>query len=73
MMYDFRDVHAASKKEQIRAYAIEQAIEADRDSTMSTNQLVNAAAAIEKYILDGNPTLNSQDWDLPTKDGESGG
>lgn len=53
-MFDFRDVGAATKDEQIRAWSIEQAIDIYRSSTSGDSEGVLAnAAEIEKFIKEG--------------------
>lgn len=49
-MFDFDDVAAASKSEQIRAYAIERALEV---APANVSGIIRAAAAIEDYIING--------------------
>lgn len=51
-MYDFRDVIASSKDEQIRAWAVEQAIEFYPEGAHES-KIVQAAAKIENYIKNG--------------------
>lgn len=58
MMFDFRDVAAASKAEQIRAFAVEQTIEFHRDQTslgvgFTTGDFLNMTKCIEDYIHHG--------------------
>lgn len=52
MMYDFRDVITSSKEEQVRAWAVEQAIEFYPEGTHE-DKIVRAAAKIENYIKNG--------------------
>lgn len=59
MMYDFRDVIASTKVEQIRAWSVEQAIEHVRDVLDAglhlPGGLLGTAAQIEDYVLNGKP------------------
>ena len=50
-MYDFNDVIASTKDEQIRAWSVEQAIEFNRDTPI--NNVIGFAASIEKFIKEG--------------------
>jgi len=53
-MYDFEDVRAASKDEQIRAFAMEKAIDAlGLGSGVPADHYVNTAAKIEQFIKTG--------------------
>lgn len=51
MMFDFDDVHGATKDEQIRAYAVERAIEMGESSTAES--LLYKAQKIEDFIKNG--------------------
>lgn len=59
MMYDFRDVIASTKDEQIRAWSVEQAIEYVREMLDAglhvPGGLLGAAVQIEDYIKNGKP------------------
>lgn len=50
-MFDFRDIQAASKGEQIRAWAVERALE--MTPTHTAESVVYRAAEIEKFVLEG--------------------
>lgn len=59
MMYDFREVNATSKSEQVRAWAVEQAIQ-HAENVMSsltlsvdTDQVIGMATKIENYVKNG--------------------
>lgn len=53
-MFDFSDVQAANKDEQIRAYAIEKAVElASFNESSDADIVVRRAEIIEKYIKTG--------------------
>jgi hypothetical protein len=53
-MFDFRDVAVATKDEQIRAWALEQAINIyGASSTGNSKGVLADAAAIEKFIKEG--------------------
>lgn len=55
-MFDFRDVAAAKKSEQIRAWAVEQAIDGfncEGSPPPTDEALVRRAAKIEEYVLNG--------------------
>ena len=53
-MFDFSDVHAATKDEQIRAYAIEKATElASYTDNSDAAVMVRRAQMIEKFIKSG--------------------
>lgn len=53
-MYDFRDVNATTKDEQIRAWSIEQAVDASSGSVPTSESLVRKAALIEQFVIHGN-------------------
>jgi hypothetical protein len=50
-MFDFDDIHGASKDEQIRAYAVERAIEMGYTDTAES--LIYRAGKIEEFIKNG--------------------
>lgn len=53
-MFDFRDIRAASKAEQVRAWSIEQAIESFSGLGPITNQeLTDRADRVEAFVLNG--------------------
>lgn len=52
-MFDFRDVQASSKAEQIRAYSVEQAIEVLSGSAPTDDMVIKTAEAIEQFIVHG--------------------
>lgn len=57
-MYDFNDIHAASKSEQIRAYSVERALEhfqINRDAP-SGQELICLAKMVEDYVTNGDVT-----------------
>jgi hypothetical protein len=51
-MFDFRDIQAASKDEQVRAWAIEQALEYRKPMDADTT-LLNTASCIEHFVKTG--------------------
>lgn len=53
-MYDFRDVSAASKAEQIRAWSVEQAINSLTGAEITNQEFVGRAEAIANFVLNGN-------------------
>ena len=57
MMYDFRDINATTKDEQLRAWSVEQALDSVSgvQHAFSTKNLVERAAAIEAFVKDGDP------------------
>ena len=55
-MFDFRDIMAANKADQIRSWSIEQAIDASSGSTSgipTAETIVYKAAMIEDFVLNG--------------------
>ena len=52
-MYDFRDVSAASKDEQLRAWAVEQALEKHSHANPRDEHLIRTAAEIEDFVKNG--------------------
>lgn len=52
-MYDFRDVSAASKSEQIRAWSIEQSIDMQRGMIVEDEDVIKLAKRIEEYVNNG--------------------
>lgn len=58
-MYDFRDVIASTKDEQIRAWSVEQAIEYVREMLDAglhvRGGLLGTAVQIEDYVRNGKP------------------
>lgn len=60
-MFDFADVHAANKTEQIRAFSVEQAVEFCRDQTAvgigaRYADLISLSKMIEDYVTNGDTT-----------------
>lgn len=52
-MYDFRDVAAATKAEQLRAWSIEQALEKHSGVNPRDESLIATAAKIEAFVVHG--------------------
>lgn len=52
-MYDFTDVICTGKTEQIRAWAVEQALDLHRGLEVTDEELIKTASAIEKFVVDG--------------------
>lgn len=59
-MYDFNDIRSASKAEQIRAWAVEKAIDIGlpSDGRFTAEVVVNRAAEIEKFVLEGRKEID---------------
>lgn len=51
--YDFRDVTATKKDEQIRAWAVEKSIEMYQGTPAKQDSVVELATKIEKFVKDG--------------------
>lgn len=54
-MFDFNDVHATNKAEQIRAWAVEQAVDIARTVVPEGGSvnIVDMAAELEQYVKTG--------------------
>lgn len=52
-MYDFRDIGAATTDQQIRAWSVEQAIDALRMVPFAHQDVVTLAKVIEDYVSNG--------------------
>lgn len=52
-MYDFDDVKPATKAEQVRAWSVDQALDSFSGVEATNTEIVERAARIEKFILEG--------------------
>jgi hypothetical protein len=63
-MYDFRDVAAASKSEQVRAWSLEQAIDSLQGEIKIPESIIYRAALIEDFVINGKKDVERPDLDV---------